>query len=251
MKKIWLILTLLISTTIYAGGGLTHMFIAKESIAKITNPTLQNILQNNFDSYLVGAYYPDSGYVKGAHYGEDSHWDPFIYAFADYIKETYPLLNNPSLIAFLFGCAAHRESDEIMHSTFYPEVAKYDFDGDYQKAHQFADPGIDMFLNVEHIIDTPQQWNIPIDDLLNIYHRMGKDEYTKKEIEWGTSVIHAANISERKMGKNISRSFTKKMPWTAVHYFDWNEGGILMDIQKVADYQNNLWGYLTENTPKK
>lgn len=244
MKKLLYFLFLFLSTTLHAGGGLTHMFIAQASIEGIKNPTLKNILQNNLDSYLVGAYYPDSGYVKGAHYGEDSHWDPFIYAFADYIKETYPNLTNPFLIAFLFGCAAHRESDEIIHWTFYPEVAKYDFEGDYQKAHHYADPGIDMFLNVDHVVNTPQQWQVPIDDLLRVYHRMGKDEYTRKEIEWGTSVIHAANLSEKNMGKNVSHSLSKKMSWTAAHYFDWNEGGILMDIHKVADYQNTLWNYL-------
>ena len=35
-------------------------------------------------------FYPDSGYVNGNTYGEDSHWDPFIYAFSDYLKQTYP-----------------------------------------------------------------------------------------------------------------------------------------------------------------
>ncbi|HEX2549337.1 MAG TPA: zinc dependent phospholipase C family protein [Gammaproteobacteria bacterium] len=247
MKKFLQIALLFISTQLFAGGGLTHMFIAEESIAQISNPILQHILQNNFDSYLVGAYYPDSGYVKGTHYGEDSHWDKFIYTFAEYIKDTYPNLSNPRLIAFLFGCAAHRESDEIMHWTFYPEVAKYDFDGDYQKAHQLADPGIDILLNVEHFIRTPHTWWIPVKDLVEVYHRMHKDEYTEQEIRLGTSVIHAANKMEKHMGRNSYHSFIKKMPWTATHYYDWIEGGILMDIQKVANYQNQLWEYLVQS----
>jgi hypothetical protein len=249
MKKILWVITLLISTQIFAGGGLSHMFIAKESIPLLADPILQNILQQNFDSYLVGAYYPDSGYVKGTHYGEDSHWDLFIHTFADYIKDTYPNLSNPALIAFLFGCAAHRESDEIMHWTFYPEVAKYDFEGDNQKAHQYADPGIDVLVNVEHLVDTPHQWWIPIHDLLQVYHRMNKDEYTEEEIILGTSVIEAITTIDKQMGPAGYRSIIKKIPWTAAHYYDWPEGGMLMDIQKVSVYQNHLWERLTLTNP--
>ena len=77
-------------TTAHAGGGITHMFLAEESIQLLPDAKLRQLLLNNLDAYRVGAYYPDSGYVKGNTYGEDSHWDPFIFTFADYVKETYP-----------------------------------------------------------------------------------------------------------------------------------------------------------------
>src|SRR5580692_7784230 len=104
----------------YASGGITHMFLAQDAIAKIPNAELRHLLINNLDAYLVGAYYPDSGYVGGNHYGEDSHRDSFIDTFTDYIKEKYPhpAMQNPKLVAFLFGCASHKISDEISNGIF-------------------------------------------------------------------------------------------------------------------------------------
>src|SRR5579864_858314 len=100
MKKIFLILFFnLFVSLAYAGGGITHMFLAHEVIAHLPDPQLRNLLKDNYEAYIVGAYYPDSGYVQGTNYGEDSHWDPFVYAFADHIKEKYshPELQNPKL----------------------------------------------------------------------------------------------------------------------------------------------------------
>ncbi|MBV9575208.1 MAG: zinc dependent phospholipase C family protein, partial [Gammaproteobacteria bacterium] len=135
----------------FAGGGITHMFIAQQTIAQLPDAKLRNLLLNNMDAYLVGAYYPDSGYIQGTGYGEDSHWDPFIFAFTDYIKEKYPnaIEQNPRLVAFLFGCAAHRESDEIIHWTFYNVSKDKDFNGDWSKAHAYSDIGIDFLLDID------------------------------------------------------------------------------------------------------
>jgi|SRR5579885_4552 hypothetical protein len=236
----------------YAGGGTTHMFIAQEAIAKLPDAKLRNLLIDNLDAYLVGAYYPDSGYVNGNTYGEDSHWDPFIFTFADYLKEKYtdPATQNPKLVAFLFGCAAHRMSDEIIHWTFYTASSKQDFSGDWDKAHTYGDPGIDLLLKMEKSssLNRPATWWVPLSDLLQVYHRMGKDQYTAKEIEWGNSVIFFAGYGEDLIYIPAYPYLRWKMPWTANHYYDWPEGGIAMDVQKVAEYQANLWNRLTNQS---
>ena len=87
---------LFFSLSLHAGGGITHMFIAEESIPFL-DQNLNIILQDNKDAFLAGAHYPDSGYVPGTGYGEDSHWDAFIFTFADYIREKYknPVVENP------------------------------------------------------------------------------------------------------------------------------------------------------------
>ena len=259
MKKIFFALLLFFSSTImhfaYAGGGLTHMFIAQEAIALLPDAKLRTLLQNNMDAYLVGAYYPDSGYVDGNLYGEDSHWDPFIYAFADYIKETYPdpAAQNPKLVAFLFGCAAHRVSDEVIHWTFYNVVAEKDFNGDKGTAHSYADEGIDLLLNVDKYqwFTGPGSWWIPVSDLVAVYHRMGKDQYTADQINWGVSVISMAGFGERLISAPAYEYYRWKMPWTADHYYDWPEGGIQMDEQQVATYQADLWNRLLGTTSAK
>jgi hypothetical protein len=231
----------------HAGGGITHMFLAEETISYISDPTLRNLLLDNLDAYRVGAYYPDSGYTKKSHYGEDSHGDLFIYTFADYIKEKYPIpeLQNPKLVAFLFGCASHRVSDEIIHWTFYPEIAREDFNGDYDKAHTYGDIGIDLEL----VIDKnqwrthPKNWWVPVDDLVNIYQRMGKS-YSRDEIIWGNRVIYTANYAERLIAAPAYLGLQWKMPWTSHHYYDWPKGGMQMDEEAIAKYQMALWEQL-------
>lgn len=233
-------------STAYAGGSIAHMYIAQEAIQKLPDAKLRNLLLDNLDAYLVGAYYPDSGYIKGNLYGEDSHWDGFIYAFAEYIKEKYPdpASQNPKLLAFLFGCAAHRVSDEIIHWTFYNEAKRMEFNGDYGKAHSYGDTGIDLLVNVDKSLwfSQPSTWWVPVQDLVNIYHRMGKDEYTAKQIIWGNVVISFAGTGERMISAPAYPILKwKMMPWTAAHYYDWQKGGILMDVQNVAEYETALW----------
>jgi hypothetical protein len=248
MKKSLLALCLLITlacTHVFAGGGTTHMLLAKEAIALLPNQELRQLLLKHMDAYLVGAYYPDSGYVEGTGYGEDSHWDPFIHTFADYIKTAYPDFRkqNPDLVAFLFGCAAHRVSDEVTHWTFYREIADHDFAGDRQKAHDNADLGIDLFLihDKAHSLSQPSHWWVPVDDLLAVYHLMGKDQYTAREINWGNAVISTVGNGERIIAPASYPIYQGRMPWAAAHYYDWAIGGMQIDELQIAQYQTALW----------
>jgi hypothetical protein len=243
--RIFILTTALVTTT-YAGGGITHMFLATEAIAALPDAKLQRLLKDNMDAYLVGSYYPDSGYVGGANYGEDSHWDAFINAFADYLKDTYknPAKDNPQLVAFMFGCASHRVSDEIIHGTFYHESAGKDFGGDYDKAHQASDFGIDILVMVDknQWFNYPSSWWVPVDDLVAIYKRMGKQTYTADDIANGNAVIEMEGAGIRAIALATYPALKwVEMPWTAMHYYDWPEGGMKIDVEKIAEYQTELW----------
>ena len=249
MQHVKTLLTLLIglffSFSVHAGGGLSHMYLAEEAITQLSDSTLRHVLLENKDAYLVGAHYPDSGFVPGTGYGEDSHWDPFIFTFADYIKEKYryPELENPKLVAFLMGCASHRVSDEIIHFTFYPYVSEKDFNGNDFKAHKHGDIGIDMLVNIEkgRWRDHPKTWWVPVSDLLEVYHRMGLDQYTAEQITYGNSLLNIAGYLERVIALPTYPYLRWRMPWTAKNYYDWPQGGMLMDIEHIAKYQSNLW----------
>jgi len=257
MRKLYRICILLLSLIIlpvYAGGGIAHMFLAQETIDRLPDPALRNLLKNNFEAYVVGAYYPDSGFVGGNHYGEDSHWDAFIFTFADYLKDKYsqPELQNPKLVAFLFGCAAHRLSDEVMHWTFYPVMAKQDFHTDnWSEAHQYGDIGIDLLLIIDknQWLTHPTTWWVPVKDLVAVYQRMGKPEYTAEEIIRGNSITFFAGYGERLIAAPAYPYLRWKMPWTSQHYYDWPVGGITMDEDKTAEYLMNLWQRLKGKKP--
>lgn len=228
----------------YAGGGMTHMYIAGLATSHLDSPKLRQLLHDYQDAYMVGAYYPDSGYINGAKYGEDSHWDEFVYAFSDYLKETYPypIEQNPKLVAFLFGVASHRVSDPIIHRLFYPESSKHDFNNDTKKADDYGDVGIDLLLNIDknQWLKSPSTWWVPVKDLVAIYKRMGKS-YPAHEIIKANAILKFAGYGERLISVPAYPYLKWRMPWTAAHYIDSPIGGIQIDAQKVAAYQNKLW----------
>lgn len=228
----------------YAGGGMTHMYIAESAITQLNSPKLRQLLRDHQDAYLVGAYYPDSGYLNGAKYGEDSHWDEFIFAFCDYLNDvyTYPIDQNPKLVAFLFGVASHRVSDPIIHHLFYPESAKHDFKNNTEKAHKYGDIGVDLLLNIDknQWMKAPSTWWLPVKHLVAIYKRMGK-HYSAQEIIGANTIIKFAGHGERLISVPAYPYLKWRMPWTALHYLDSPDGGISVDVREVATYQNQLW----------
>jgi hypothetical protein len=253
MKKIFaaFCLTFIFTVVTYAGGGITHMFLAEETIALLPDATLRGILLTHLDAYRVGAYYPDSGFVGDNEYGEDSHWDPFINAFLQHIKLTYPnpTMSNPKLVAFFFGCAVHRLSDEIMHWTFYNVSKDKDFAGDWNLAHQYGDIGIDLLVNIDknQWATHPSEWWVPVRDLVAVYHAMGKDHYTAEQIIRGNIALYFAGYGERLISIPAYAYLQQRMPWTAAHYYDWSEGGVLADEQAVAHYLQQLWEILQQS----
>ncbi len=257
LKKLILCFSVLFSlaiTAAYAGGGMTHMYIAEETIAQLGDARLRQLLRNNMDAYLVGAYYPDTGCIYNGEFCEDSHWDAFIYTFAKLIKEKYsdPVQQHPALVAFLFGCAVHRVSDEVTHWTFYPLSSRMDFHNDYNAAHQYGDTGIDLLLTVEknQWFTHPTTWWVPVQELLEVYRRMGKN-HTAEQIIFANSVLYLAGYAERSIALIAYPYLKWKMPWTAAHYMDAPQGGITMDEQKVADYQMTLWRFINNNGEAK
>jgi hypothetical protein len=240
-----------------ASSNITHEFIARAVIDILPDKNLQNLIRNNLDAYLTGTNYPDSGFVYGTHYGEDSHWDTFIYTFSDYIKEkyTYPELENPKLVAFLFGCAVHRLSDEVVHWTFYPIMSSHDFSGNWltDGTHNYGYVGIDLLL----IIDKnqwstgPSTWWVPVNDLVLVYRKMGKNDYTAKEITWGNSVLFLVDYVEPIIAAPLYPYLKFRMPWTAAHYYDWPEGGIKTNEIKTSEYLMDLWGKLHDKKIKE
>lgn len=255
MKKLLLTISLfyfcIVSNT-YAGGGITHMFLAEETIALLPDAKLRGILLTHLDAYRVGAYYPDSGFVGDNQYGEDSHWDPFINAFMTHLKIRYanPSSDNPKLVAFFFGCAVHRLSDEIMHWTFYNVSKDQDFAGDWNLAHEYGDLGIDLLINIDQNqwLTHPKEWWVPVADLVAIYRLMGKEQYTAAQIIRGNIGLYFAGYGERLISLPAYPYLQQRMPWTATHYMNWPSGGILADEQQVAQYLDQLWRVLQEPT---
>ena len=165
----------------YGLGALAHNYVANESVHALSQnqPALYKLIQQNKTAYLIGSDYPDVGYVPGATFGEDSHWQPFVNAYLNYLNKHYPKSSKhrDKLLAFLLGATTHIKSDIISHWTYYKHVAKHDFKNQsdaWDKAHHHMDYGSDFYAIVkQHVYTNPLQWWVPISDLQQIYQGMG------------------------------------------------------------------------------
>ena len=166
-------------------GCLAHNYVAEQTASLLETETeLYKIITDNWNEYLVGSDYPDTGYIPWATYGEITHWQPFANAFIDHLHSVYP---NPSqkrdrLLAFLMGVGTHNQSDITAHWTYYNLVAEYDFDNKpdpgqaWNTAHQYMDPASDFDTIVNKgIHNHPVIWWVPVSDLVAIYQLMKHD----------------------------------------------------------------------------
>ncbi len=239
------VLLLFFSNQSHAAGGITHMFIAKQALLQLPDKELKNLIENNMDAYLVGSNYPDTGYMQGTHYGDASHWQKFIDTFVTYLHErySYPEQQNPKLVAFLLGCATHVVSDQIFHGAFMHEVSLEDFHRNWQTAHSESEQGLDILI----LIDKkqwqvrPMTWWMPLRDLVMVYHLMGKNNYSKREIFWGNTIYSLTGIEQRAISP-LSYYYVKwKMPWLFLHYDKTPQGGMRITEQLTQNYLLEVW----------
>jgi hypothetical protein len=231
----------------HAAGGISHIYLARRAVAQTGDPALRRLLEAHASAYAVGANYPDTGYLKGAQYGEDSHWDPFVYAYADYLKERYadPGAEAPRQVAFLMGVATHRVSDEVFHWVFLDAVAEHDFGGDWDAAHRWGDFGLDLVVTVDkrQWLDHPTRWYVPVSDLVEVYRRMGL-RISRQQIIAANAAYFFAGVGERLMAPWTYRSYKKRAPWAVAHYDDATQGGYRAMQPQIAAYLDDLWRYL-------
>lgn len=254
MKKIlavMLILPSILFSCAYAGGGRTHMYIAQQAIKHIPDKTLRNLLEDNIDAYMVGAYYPDSGYTDVSHHGDVSHSRAFHRALADVIRGKYsdPVHQKPRLVAFLIGTAAHAAGDDDMHYVLYPEMRQHDFKKeDDSKVHMYGDVGIDLLVTVDKSrwSSPPTEWWLPLSDIMAAYKKLGHDDITETQVIEGNKVISIAGLEENIIALPAYPYLWWKMPWTTKNYDKAERGGLFVAEQKVATYEMQLWQYLNE-----
>ncbi len=244
-KALLFAMTFFISFQSDAAGSITHMFIAHEIAAQLPNKELKELIQNNMDAYLVGSAYPETGYIRGTHYGNDSHWEKFISAFVDYLHEhySYPEQQNPKLVAFLLGCATNVESNQVFYGTFMHKIALEDFHGNWQKARQQTELGLDALINIDknqwrmH----PVVWWLPLHDLVAIYKKMGIKNHYQIEIFWGNTIYSLGSIGERALSPLNYYYAKSQMPWLAKNYYSSPQGGLLMTETITTNYLLKLW----------
>jgi len=271
MKK-FLLSLILLPTLAFGLGDLAHNYVAERAATQVasTDVKLQSILTVYRDAYLVGSDYPDTGYVDGFNYGEDSHWPYFVNPFAQYIKKHYSNPNTQAeqihrdkLIAFLLGVATHVKSDIVSHWTYYDYVALHDFgskdQADWSKAHSAMDPASDFYVIVRKgIYNHPVIWWVPVADLVKIYKIM-KDTKVIKETVTAKEIIEANAIYYIAMGltENIiaypayAYDAYYRIPWGIKHLDDPNPkyGAFPEMARQSAQYMQSVWQNIQGQSP--
>lgn len=136
-----------------AAGLTTHVFMADRAVTHVdggTHPVLRQLLDNNRNLVLSGAYFPDSGYVPTLSYGEYAHWDHFIQGYQRYISDQcgdeLPFTAQSDLqsrcarlTAHMLGAAAHGIGDETWDFLFETIAAEIDLGGSKGNANGASD----------------------------------------------------------------------------------------------------------------
>jgi hypothetical protein len=137
-----------------AAGMVTHAWMAEQGVKHATDPKLRSLLTVRQLEVGSGAAFPDSGYIiggfyAGGDYGEISHWERFINAYIQNIRDKVESgrcsnLANPfgpcaGLVAHLMGAAAHGVGDEMWDWLFEPQFADHGEDPGHR--HRLDDYG--------------------------------------------------------------------------------------------------------------
>ncbi len=178
----------------------------------------------DFPEYvLAGAFFPDAFYNCGnnPNASEYAHWPPFLAHGVDYYNDHYSGNSNSdqrTLKAFLYGIFTHQVTDSSWHSIRLEQgllkmLTVMDFDQDINDAHSFLDTGGD-FLHLLKLHDYSlfnTQWKYPINDVLNIFERVGIP-MSATMVKYCVSSGQAALLAEKTILNRVGPVYAQSSP---------------------------------------
>jgi len=259
-----------------ASGVTTHAFMAERAIPFVQDARLHDLLAAHVNELLAGAHYPDGGYASssfpGGDYGEVSHWERFVNAYAAELRgraDCAPL-DSPSgpcasQVAHLMGVAAHGMGDEMWDWLFEPQMKDYG-ESPVHPLYRAGLPGSAELGSIPpgSLINTPEfamdnvalaeygrlvkvpTYPPPVDDLLATYRTIGRTDVTQEGIYAGFTLITAALTGER---TGLAAEYPRvkaTMPRSAASYYA-GSGGVLDTAEGIGGYYDNVWRKLTQD----
>jgi glycosylphosphatidylinositol phospholipase D len=213
----------------------------------------------------AGAFFPDWGYqcLSTDDDAEAAHWPPFLIAAVEHITSKYGLLNNTrrppaeqrhleNLVSFIYAVASHQAADATWHALRLPTgllaaMTGVDFDGDEDSAHTTLDVGAD-FLMAARLARLPEEgiewiersWVVPVNDLAQIYERIGRS-ISKPVLRYCCMRGLAALRSELALGEGLWQTFATRSPML----LDEVDGYYLGGMDEMSARTLNCWANLT------
>lgn len=235
-----------------ANSMVTHVWVAEQSIPRVTTPGLASIVQDPSLRAVIqnGAIYPDSGYSVRHDYGEWAHWESFHEPYLQWIRsrwgaEGYRSPDARRHVAFLMGNAAHGMCDQTFDQYFVPRVRQYD-----RTNADDLDVGSDTWLIVEHGVSSAADGQFWFDEMPMVHAAVGGPAVTPAVLREAAQLTGGATRFLTQFGWSLYTQRWRQMPWAASHYWDENTPGSYPHLVRTnAAYWEFLWRRLNGDAP--
>jgi MYXO-CTERM domain-containing protein len=243
---------LLAAAPLRANSMVTHVWVAEQSIERVTAPGLAAIVRDPALRAVIqnGAIYPDSGYSVRHEYGEWAHWESFHEPYLQWIRsrwgaEGYTSPDARRHVAFLMGNAAHGMTDQTFDQYFMPRVRSYD-----RTNADDLDVGSDTWLIVEHGVQSAADGQFWFDEMPMIHAAVNGPAVTPAVLREAAQLTGGATRFLTQFGWSLYTMRWRQMPWAASHYMDEGTPGAYPHLVRVnAAYWDFLWQRLQGTAP--
>lgn len=235
-----------------ANSMVSHVWVAEQSIDRVTTPALASIVQDPTLRAVIqnGAIYPDSGYSVHHDYGEWAHWESFHEPYLRWIRsrwgaEGYRSADARRHVAFLMGNAAHGITDQTFDQYFVARVHQYD-----RTNADDLDVGADTWLIVEHGVSSAADGQFWFDEMPLVHMAVGGPAVTPQVLREAAQLTGGATRFLTQYGWSLYTQRWRQMPWAASHYFDEATPGSYPQLVRTnTAYWEFLWRRLIGDAP--
>lgn len=242
-------------------GARTHAEIGRMAIDQYLRsdplvPDLAVLFQgeDTIRAFYSGCVFPDWGYGGlNPDAAEDSHWHPFLSAYADLLQRRFPPPWDAAArrhIAFFLGVVSHAVTDIPWHFSDERDKsflqAGLEADG---AGHVDIEVGCDVILYAERSLKPSMNigaW-FPLDFLLEVFEAHGRP-VTREQLEKGTACAQAMFFGGWMAGALQGRAHADRMPWVYRHLEDYYYGGLNHGAAITAVMTRHYVARLSGNT---
>lgn len=238
-----------------ANGGNTHIWISLHAIDHLPEGRLKQMLSRpELRATLInGSVFPDGGYVIKDDFGEMAHWEPFVQAYIEWMRDDVPHPfdhgDAAKYATFLFGLASHGMADQVFDSSFVETARIEDAAGWSDELLTSHDTATDVMLVAATGIDyfdTPR-W-VPATELSTLYRDRLAYEIDPASLDSAQELLFRIAINyggSAAANPTTLADLNAQYPWTAAHLLEENEvGAPPCEGEVIASYWMALWDRL-------
>jgi hypothetical protein len=244
-----------LATPAAANGVNTHTWISFQALDRLPDGELKKILSDPDLRQMIinGSIFPDGGYAVRDNFGEMAHWEPFVTAYIDWMRETYgdrfDRGEAKQHLAFLLGVASHGMGDETFDSEFMKSARIYDAAMWSEDLLDSFDTATDVMLvaNTGVVYTDAGTW-LPAEEIAGIYQeRLGYtvSPDTLLSAQDAMQTIILAYGARNGMDPAMVARYSNQYPWAAAHLMDEHEpGSPPNEGEVVSAYWLSIWDRL-------